>query len=220
MKPLILFDFDGTLADTAPDLTAAANVQRVEQGLEPLPHEVLRPMASHGARGLLGVALGLTPQAEGYEAAKQKFLADYERNIAVHTILFPGIEALLAQLHARDFKWGIVTNKMTRLTLPLVKHLDLHEVSLVVVCGDTTPFSKPHPEPLLHAAREAGYAPEDCIYIGDDLRDIVAGKAAGMKTIAVAYGYSGDGQPVESWEADELVHTPQALMDAIERLAA
>lgn len=220
MKPLILFDFDGTLADTAPDLAAAANVQRVEQGLAPLPNEVLRPMASHGARGLLGVALGLTPQADGYEAAKQQFLADYERNIAVHTILFPGVQTLLAQLHERDFKWGIVTNKVTRLTLPLVKHLDLHEVSVVVVCGDTTAFSKPHPEPLFHAAREAGYAPEDCIYIGDDLRDIVAGKAAGMKTIAVAYGYSGDGHPVESWNADELVRTPHELMAAIERLAA
>lgn len=218
MKPLILFDFDGTLADTAPDLAAAANMQRLDQGLPALPAETLRPMASHGARGLLGLALGLMPDSDGYEVAKRKFLADYEQNIAVHTVLFPGVQRLLDDLDARGFKWGIVTNKMTRLTLPLVKHLALDHASVVVVCGDTTPFSKPHPEPLLHAAREAGYSPEHCIYVGDDLRDIVAGKAAGMKTIAAAYGYCGQGDPASAWQADELVDTPADLLAAIERL--
>lgn len=220
MKPLILFDFDGTLADTAPDLAAAANMQRVAQGLAPLPVETLRPMASHGARGLLGLALGITPESKAYEAAKNQFLADYEQNIAVHTILFDGVEKLLADLEARGFKWGIVTNKVTRLTLPLVKHLDLHDVSVVVVCGDTTPFSKPHPEPLLHAARQAGFAPQDCIYVGDDLRDIVAGQAAGMKTIAAAYGYCGHGEPAHAWNADELVQAPGEILGAIDRLSA
>jgi len=218
MKPLILFDFDGTLADTAPDLAAAANAQRTAKGMEPLPLEALRHMASHGARGLLGVALGLKPDDPDYEAAKQAFLAEYERNISVHTVLFPGVEQLLATLQERGVPWGIVTNKVTRLALPLVKHLDLHEASVVTVCGDTTAYYKPHPEPLLHAARVAGYAPEDCIYVGDDLRDIVAGKAAGMKTIAVGYGYTGDGDAVEAWGADELVRTAEELLPAIERL--
>jgi 2-phosphoglycolate phosphatase len=218
MTPLILFDFDGTLADTAPDLAAAANAQRTAKGLPALPLTDLRHMASHGARGLLGVALGLKPDDPDYEAAKQAFLAEYERNIAVHTVLFPGVEALLAELHRRGTPWGIVTNKVTRLALPLVRHLDLHEASVVTVCGDTTAYYKPHPEPLLHAARQAGHAPEDCIYVGDDLRDIVAGKAAGMRTIAVGYGYNGDSDPVDAWDADEVAHAPEDLLPAIDRL--
>jgi len=169
MKPLVLFDFDGTLADTAPDLAAAANQQRLRRGLPALPYEQLRPMASHGARGLLGVALGLTPDSPEYEACKQQFLDDYAANIAVHTVLFPGVEDLLADLVREGWAWGIVTNKVTRFTTPLVRHLALEQHSAVVVCGDTTAYSKPHPEPLLHAAREVGIAPRHCLYVGDDL---------------------------------------------------
>ncbi|WP_345248944.1 phosphoglycolate phosphatase [Pigmentiphaga soli] len=216
MKPLVLFDFDGTLADTAPDLAAAANRQRLRRGLEPLPYERLRPMASHGARGLLRVALGITPESPGYEAARQQFLEDYARDIAVHTRLFPGVVELLEALRADGLRWGIVTNKITRLALPLVDHLALAEHAAVVVCGDTTPFSKPHPEPLLHAARSAGAAPASCVYVGDDLRDVQAGRTAGMKTIAVAYGYSGDGEPVANWGADAVVQAVAELRPAIE----
>lgn len=218
MKPLVLFDFDGTLADTAPDLAAAANQQRLRRGLPALPYEQLRPMASHGARGLLGVALGLTPDAPEYEACKQQFLDDYAANIAVHTVLFPGVEDLLANLVQEGWAWGIVTNKVTRFTTPLVRHLALEQHSAVVVCGDTTAYSKPHPEPLLHAAREVGVAPRHCLYVGDDHRDIIAGQAAGMKTIATAYGYCGDGVPVESWGADTVVDSVPALLPAIRRL--
>ncbi|AZG07949.1 phosphoglycolate phosphatase [Pigmentiphaga sp. H8] len=220
MKPLVLFDFDGTLADTAPDLAAAANQQRLRRGLPALPYEQLRPMASHGARGLLGVALGLTPDAPEYEACKQQFLNDYAANIAVHTVLFPGVEDLLANLVQEGWAWGIVTNKVTRFTTPLVRHLALEQHSAVVVCGDTTAYSKPHPEPLLHAAREVGVAPQHCLYVGDDQRDIIAGQAAGMKTIATAYGYCGNDVPVESWGADTVVDSVPALLPAIRRLLA
>jgi len=218
MKPLVLFDFDGTLADTAPDLAAAANQQRLRRGLPALPYEQLRPMASHGARGLLGVALGLTPDFPEYEACKQQFLDDYAANIAVHTVLFPGVEDLLADLVREGWAWGIVTNKVTRFTTPLVRHLALEQHSAVVVCGDTTAYSKPHPEPLLHAAREVGIAPRHCLYVGDDQRDIIAGQAAGMKTIATAYGYCGNGVPVGTWGADTVVDSVPALLPAIRRL--
>ena len=218
MKPLVLFDFDGTLADTAPDLAAAANQQRLRRSLPALPYEQLRPMASHGARGLLGVALGLTPDSPEYEACKQQFLDDYAANIAVHTVLFPGVEDLLADLVQEGWTWGIVTNKVTRFTTPLVRHLALEQHSAVVVCGDTTAHSKPHPEPLLHAAREVGIAPQHCLYVGDDQRDIIAGQAAGMKTIATAYGYCGNGVPVETWGADTVVDSVPALLPAIRRL--
>lgn len=218
MKPLVLFDFDGTLADTAPDLAAAANQQRLRRGLAPLPYEQLRPQASHGARGLLRVALGLTPESPGYEDAKRQFLDDYAADIAVHTVLFPGIEELLARLVETGWTWGIVTNKVARFTAPLVRHLALEQHSAVVVCGDTTAYSKPHPEPLLHAARQVGVPPSRCLYVGDDQRDILAGKAAGMKTIATAYGYCGDGTPVEAWEADTVAASVTDLLPAIRRL--
>lgn len=218
-QPLVLFDFDGTLADTATDLAAAANRQRERAGLSPLPVEQLRPVASQGARGLLRVALDLTAQSPGYEDARVQFLRDYEDNIAVHTRLFPGIAELLAQLDASGTDWGIVTNKATYLTLPLVKHLGLDTVSTVVVCGDTTPHAKPHPAPLLHAASQAGHDPGHCLYVGDDLRDIQAGHAAGMLTIAAAYGYCGDDAPVTTWQADTVADTPEQLWSAIRQLS-
>ncbi|KOQ35985.1 phosphoglycolate phosphatase, partial [Achromobacter xylosoxidans] len=180
MSALILFDFDGTLADTAPDLAAAANQQRTRRGLEPLPYETLRPVASQGARGLLRVALGLKPGDDEYEPTRLQFLEDYAASSTVHSKLFPGIEALLADIRQRGLSWGIVTNKVTYLTLPIVEHLNLTRDSAVLVCGDTTAHAKPHPLPLQHAAREAGFATDRCVYVGDDLRDIQAAHAAGM----------------------------------------
>ncbi|PWF23037.1 HAD-IA family hydrolase [Corticimicrobacter populi] len=216
--PLILFDFDGTLADTAPDLAAAANQQRQRQGLPPLDHAPLREVASQGARGLLRVALGLEPDSTGYEAARLQFLADYEARMTLSSTLFDGIAEMLVSLDVAGIPWGIVTNKATRLTLPLVRHFGLLR-SRTVVCGDTTAHIKPHPEPLLHAARLAGHGPTHCIYIGDDLRDIQAGKAAGMRTIAVAYGYSAGTQAAQ-WQADACVEQPQHLYDSIVSLLA
>ncbi|OFQ48551.1 HAD-IA family hydrolase [Achromobacter xylosoxidans] len=218
MSALILFDFDGTLADTAPDLAAAANQQRTRRGLEPLPYETLRPVASQGARGLLRVALGLKPGDDEYEPTRLQFLEDYAASSTVHSKLFPGIEALLADIRQRGLSWGIVTNKVTYLTLPIVEHLNLTRDSAVLVCGDTTAHAKPHPLPLQHAAREAGFATDHCVYVGDDLRDIQAAHAAGMPAVAAAYGYVGEDDDIISWEAETCANTPAELWSAIEPL--
>lgn len=215
MSALILFDFDGTLADTAPDLAAAANRQRTRRGLEPLPYETLRPVASQGARGLLRVALDMTQEHPDYETARQQFLADYEAASTVHSRLFPGIAELLDTIRERGLAWGIVTNKVTHLALPVVTFLGLAQHSAVVVCGDTTAHSKPHPLPLQHAAKEAGYSTDRCIYIGDDLRDVQAAHAAGMPAIAAAYGYLGQDENVTLWSAEATANTPAELWDAI-----
>ena len=217
---MILFDFDGTLADTAPDLAAAANKQRTDRGMAPLPYEQLRPMASQGARGLLRVALDMTTEHPEYPAARIKFLSDYEAAMTVHTTLFDGVPALLDQITDAGMRWGIVTNKMTLLAAPLVDYLGLSPRCTVLVCGDTTAHSKPHPEPLLYAARTAGVAPDECIYVGDDLRDIQAGRAAGMPTVAVSYGYIGDGEPVAQWNADETVASADQIWPALLALRA
>lgn len=218
MSALILFDFDGTLADTAPDLAAAANRQRTRRGMEPLPYEALRPVASQGARGLLRVTLGLLPDHPEYETARQQFLDDYAAGSTVHSQLFPGIPALLEQIRAQGLAWGIVTNKVTHLTLPIVEFLGLTRHSAVLVCGDTTEHAKPHPAPLLHAAREAGYATDRCVYVGDDLRDIQAAHAAGMPAVAAAYGYLGQDENITTWAAEACVDAPDQLWSAIEPL--
>ena len=208
---LVLFDLDGTLADTAPDLAATANAMRQARGLAALPYADLRPLASHGARGLIGRALGRTPEHDDFEPLRQEFFSRYEAALCVHSRLFDGIESLLSALETSGRPWGIVTNKIARFTDPLVRALDLHRRAACVVSGDTTAHAKPHPLPLLHAAREAGRSAAEAIYVGDDLRDVQAGRAAGMATIAVRYGYLGDAAPIESWGADHIVDTPSAL---------
>ncbi|MEI7570552.1 MAG: phosphoglycolate phosphatase [Alcaligenaceae bacterium] len=218
MTALILFDFDGTLADTAPDLGAAANRQRIRAGLEPLPLEVLRPYSSAGARGLLRCALNLMPTDEGYEAHRVQFLKDYEAAMTVDTCLFDGVPELLAQIKSDGMSWGIVTNKATYLAQPIVRALGLDQDCAVLVCGDTTAHSKPHPLPLLHAAQQAGYHTERCLYVGDDLRDIQAARAAGMPSIAAAYGYCGPEHPPETWQADHCVQSAREMWPAIKQL--
>lgn len=218
MSALILFDFDGTLADTAPDLAAAANRQRTRRGLQAQPYETLRPVASQGARGLLRVALSMLPDHPEYESTRLQFLEDYASNSTVHSRLFPGITELLRGIRERGHAWGIVTNKVTHLTLPIVEFLGLTQDSAVLVCGDTTEHSKPHPLPLQHAAREAGYAVDRCVYVGDDLRDVQAAHAAGMPAVAAAYGYLGQDENVISWSAEATANTPADLWDAIEPL--
>ncbi|MDH4401629.1 MAG: phosphoglycolate phosphatase [Burkholderiaceae bacterium] len=218
MTALILFDFDGTLADTAPDLGAAANRQRTRAGLEPLPLEVLRPYSSAGARGLLRCALNLMPTDETYEAHRVQFLKDYEAAMTVDTCLFDGVPELLAQIKDEGMAWGIVTNKATYLATPIVAALGLAQDCAVLVCGDTTAHSKPHPLPLLHAAQQAGYDVERCLYVGDDLRDIQAAQAAGMPSIAAAYGYCGPEHPPETWQADHCAYSAREMWPAIKQL--
>ena len=214
----VLFDLDGTVADTAPDLAYAANSLRLADGVPPLPVEILRPLASQGARGLLKEAVGLTPDDPGFEHARLRFLSFYENNLCVHTRLFPGIEQLLVGIEGRCMPWGIVTNKVEFFAHPLMSKLGLADRCAITVGGDTTPNPKPAPDPLLHAAKAINVAPEACLYVGDDLRDVQAAHAAKMTSVAVRWGYLGDGPPIEQWNAHHIVKTPKDLHDLLETL--
>jgi 2-phosphoglycolate phosphatase len=207
----VLFDLDGTLADTAPDLAAAVNKMRHERGLSMVPLDDLRPLASAGARGLIGGAFGIGPDDHEFASMREEFLANYEADLCIETTLFQGIDAVLDELDARGVRWGIVTNKAARLTEPLVAQLALDERAGCVVSGDTTPHSKPHPAPLLHAAKELAVPPERIVYVGDDLRDVQAGFAAGMVTVAAAYGYCGNDLPPTQWHAKHVVQSTAEL---------
>jgi N-acetyl-D-muramate 6-phosphate phosphatase len=213
-KPLyegVFFDLDGTLADTAPDLVAAANLLRTKRNLEPMPYEVLRPRASAGARGLIFGAFGFDKDHPEFEELRLEFLANYEKNICVNTTLFDGVSDVLDELESRSITWGIVTNKSERLTHPLLNLMNLAKRSQAIIGGDTTPFAKPHPAPILKAAEICSVNPLNCIYVGDDLRDIEAGKAAGMKTVAAAYGYCGCDEHITEWGADHIIQHPSEL---------
>lgn len=211
----VFFDLDGTLADTAPDLVAAANQLLIARNLPPKQYEVLRPCASAGARGLIGGAFGINTDHPDFIPLRDEFFANYENALLVNSVLFEGIDHLLNQLDGAKLPWGIVTNKSERFTHPLTELMGLRQRAASTVSGDTTPHSKPHPEPILHAARIANIDPSKSVYVGDDIRDIVAGKAAGMQTIAAAYGYCGCEEPPESWGADYLVRHPLELLEII-----
>ena len=212
-KPkVVLFDLDGTLADSAPDLAAAINAVRIERGLEPVPYEQLRPVASAGAPGLVKAAFQITPEDILYPTLRERFLAFYENNIAVKTSLFSGIPELLKQLREMEIGWGIVTNKVSKLTHPLIKKIGLEDADCVI-SGDTAARAKPYPDPLLAATSVLNVSPKDCWYVGDDLRDIQAGKAAGTGTIAAQWGYCTD---PETWNADFLAEAPSRILDLID----
>ena len=212
MPEAILFDLDGTLADTAPDLGGALNRLRAEFGLAPLPLERLRPVTSEGSRGMLRLGFGLTPHHPDYDEYRQRFLDIYDAALCVHTQLFEGIAPLLDALEARDLPWGVVTNKPERFTLPLIAALGLSERAACVVSGDSAPAPKPAPDPLFLACRMIDRVPDRCLYVGDDARDIEAGRAAGMTTVAVRYGYLGEHLPPEEWGADHLIDHPLDLL--------
>jgi phosphoglycolate phosphatase len=209
----ILFDLDGTLADTAPDLAAAVNQLRIARGLPAAPYSDLRPVASAGARGLIGAAFGMTPEDDRYAVLRDEFLANYEASIAVHSQLFDGVVELLQFLEANGIGWGIVTNKVAGLTDQLVPKIGLSHAACCI-SGDTTPYAKPHPAPLLEAAKRIALAPEVCWYVGDDLRDIQAGQAAGMTTVAAAWGYCGAAAP-SNWQADALATSARHLQQLV-----
>jgi len=212
----VLFDLDGTLIDSARDLGAAAEKMRAERDLPPLGLDAYRSMAGAGARGMLGIALGVTPEAPRYEALKDEFLANYESAMTVHTRAFDGVSELLAALTSRGLVWGIVTNKAERFTLPLVRSLPVLSTAAAVVGGDTTAFSKPHPAPLLEAATRLGLEPAHCLYVGDDERDVVAGRAAGMRTVAARYGYLGSAGDTRAWGADFFIDAPIGLLKILD----
>ena len=211
----VLFDLDGTLVDSAPDLAQAAERMRADRGLPPLGWSAYRSMTGGGARGLLGVALGVDPTHPEFERLKDEFLAHYQSALAVHTRLFDGVSHVLSVLQRHGVRWGIVTNKAERFTLPLVRHFPELATAAAVVSGDTTPHAKPHPAPLLEAARRLGCVPGDCWYVGDDERDMVAGRSAGMKTVAASYGYLGV-HPLADWDADVHIESPLHLLRTLE----
>ena len=216
----VLFDLDGTLIDSAPDLGAAADKMRIDRGLPSLPYEQYRPMAGAGARGMLGVAFGITPEHPEFGDLREEFFRNYEACMTQRTYVFEGVAQLIAQLVDRNIPWGVVTNKSMRFAAPLTKGMPLFATARTVVGGDTTPHPKPHPAPLLEAARQVGVQPIDCVYVGDDVRDVQAGKAAGMGTVAATYGYLG-ATDVSQWGADRHIETPLALLPLLRfRVAA
>lgn len=214
----VLFDLDGTLIDSAPDLGAAADKMRTDRGLPPLPLTQYRPMAGAGARGMIGVAFALTPQDAGFDALKEEFFQNYETCMTERTYAFEGIAELIANIDRAGLKWGVVTNKSARFTLPLTQAMPLFNSAKTIVSGDTTPHAKPHPAPLLEAARQLNVLPGRCLYVGDDERDIVAGRAAGMPTVAAAYGYLGAAADTQGWQADATIVSPSALLPLLNLL--
>lgn len=211
----VLFDLDGTLIDSAPDLGAAADKMRTDRGLPSLPLAQYRPMAGAGARGMIGIAFGVKPQDDGFDALKEEFFANYEACMTERTYAFKGVAELIACISGAGLKWGVVTNKSARFTLPLTRAMPLFDTAQTIISGDTTPHAKPHPEPLFEAARQLGIAPERCAYVGDDERDIVAGRAAGMPTVAAAYGYLGAASATEGWNADATIVSPIELLQLL-----
>jgi 2-phosphoglycolate phosphatase len=208
----VLFDLDGTLIDSAPDLAGACNDMRIDRGLEPLPYETLRCMVGSGARGMVDIGFGVLPDDPRYLPLRDEFLARYEARMTQETRVFPEALPVLDRLRERDLAWGIVTNKAMRFAEPLVAWLDFGGAVPVLVCGDSTPHAKPHPAPLLEAARRLGVAAADCAYVGDDRRDVDAGRAAGMRTVAAAWGYLGRGEPATAWGADVVLSRPADLL--------
>lgn len=210
MTAAVLFDLDGTFADTAPDLGRAVNAMRVARGLAPVPLADTRRVTSLGARGLLGVGFGIGPDHADYLAMRDEFLSIYENNLCCDTVLFPGMADLIDRLEQRKITWGIVTNKAERFAKPLMQQLGYATRAACIIGGDTTGHMKPHPAPLLAAATAINIAPQSCIYVGDDERDIQAGRAAGMRTVAVRFGYLNGSSP-DLWGADVIVSSPAEI---------
>ena len=216
MTRAVLFDLDGTFADTAPDLGRAVNMMRSARGLAPVALSETRRVTSLGARGLLGVGFGMTPDHADYASMRDEFLQIYENNLCCDTRLFPGIAELVDRLEAKELPWGIVTNKAERFALPLMRQLGYSNRASCIIGGDTTGHMKPHPAPLLAAAEILACSPSTCIYVGDDERDILAGKAAGMETVAVRFGYLNGSDP-DTWGADYVVNAPADILTVINR---
>lgn len=207
----VLFDLDGTLADTAPDMARTLNGMRRKRDLPPLPVANIRTHVGSGARGMIAVGFGLKPDDAGFQSLRDEFLDTYEQDVFAETTLFPGMPDLLDGLEAAGITWGIVTNKAGRFTLPLMQALGLDDRASCIVCGDTTAHAKPHPEPLLHACRSVGVAPAEALYIGDDIRDVQAARNANIRVLAAAWGYLGDGLPPHEWGADALLINPAEI---------
>lgn len=211
----ILFDLDGTLVDSAPDLGAAADQMRLDRGMPSLAYDEYRRLAGSGARGMLEVAFGVAPADPDFAALKDEFFVNYTRCLTQRSRPFDGVAALLADLNCRGLVWGIVTNKAARYSEPLTRATGIFAGAAALVSGDTTPHTKPHPAPLLEAARRIGVDPSACMYVGDDHRDILAGRAAGMATVAACYGYLGRPADPHQWGADAAIKSPLDLLQLL-----
>ncbi len=211
----VLFDLDGTLVDSAPELGAAADKMRTDRKMSSLPLTAYRHMAGSGARGMLGIAFDIDPDMPEFPAMREEFFVNYEARMLLNTPIFDGVSELILALRDRGLLWGVVTNKSARFTDPLTRAIPLFETAGAVVSGDTTPFSKPHPAPLLEAARRLGVEPGECVYVGDDHRDILAGNAAGMRTVAATYGYMGAKADASAWGANDLIDSPLGLLKSL-----
>lgn len=213
---VILFDLDGTLVDSAPDLAAAANAMRARRGLAPVPYAALRPLAGSGARGMLAGAFARTPADADFAALREEFYELYEERMLATSAPFEGVAAMLGRLHELGLPWGIVTNKARRFAEPMVRALAPLAGAATLVCGDCTPHIKPHPAPLLEAARRLGRPAAACVYVGDDRRDIAAGHAAGMATVAAAWGYLGPDTEAHEWSAGSVIAAPLELLNCLQ----
>ena len=211
MVDAVLFDLDGTLADTAPDMARTVNEMRTRRGLAPVSHDVVRPHVSKGARGMITAAFEMGTDHPDFPAMREEFLDIYSGNLCVDSALFPGMEELLDRLEAEGIAWGVVTNKFERFARPLLDQMGLTGRAGVIVGGDTCPRPKPFPDPLLFAAQKLGVRPAATLYVGDDVRDVEAARAAGMPVVVAGYGYLGDGAPPAQWKADAVVDSPAGL---------
>ena len=211
----VLFDLDGTLIDSAPDLGAAVDLMRQVRGLPSLPLADYRPMAGAGARGMLGIGFGITPEHPDFGTLREEFFSNYEKSLTENTLVFEGVAELLSPITASGLPWGVVTNKSARFTTPLTRAMPLFATAGTIISGDTTPYAKPHPQPLLEAAQRLGLRPAHCVYVGDDERDIVAGLAAGMMTVAVTYGYLGQQSDTRRWGAHATIDSAGELLPLI-----
>ncbi len=211
----VLFDLDGTLADTAPDLAYALNCVLEEQGQEALPFEKIRPVVSHGGIALVKLGFGIEQEHPDFDFLRQRLLDIYRDNITRETELFPGMQDLLCAIEAEDMNWGVVTNKPGWLTEPLMESLSLTERAACIISGDTCENRKPHPEPILHGCHLAGSDAEQCLYVGDAERDIEAGRHAGVRTAVALFGYIGENDNPDDWQADVLLESPDDLQEWI-----
>lgn len=209
----VLFDLDGTLVDTAPDLACALNAVLQQQQLEALPYSVIRPIVSNGAEALIKLGFGTELPDEQYQTIKSNFIRYYQHNIATQSILFAGMEAALRHLENAEIPWGIVTNKPEYLTRPLLEKMDLYQRAGCIVCGDQVNNPKPHPEPIYLACQQLGVLPNNAVYIGDAERDIRSGRLAGLKTIACAYGYIPETDDINNWQADSIMQDSSELLE-------
>nr|WP_210547406.1 HAD-IA family hydrolase [Rhodoferax sp. PAMC 29310] len=211
----VLFDLDGTLIDSAPDLAAAVDKMRIDRGLPSMPLDHYRPMAGAGARGMIGLAFAIGPDHLDFPALREEFFINYANCMTQSTYAFEGVVELISSLQVQGLPWGVVTNKSSRFSEPLTAAMPLFNSAKTIICGDTTPYAKPHPEPLLEAARRMRIDPAQCMYVGDDERDIVAGLAAGMSTVAATYGYLGKSNDPSLWGAHAVINSPMGLLQLL-----